>query len=71
MMQAIYEQVLQLVEQLTPEERLRLVAHIQQEQPAHDLALHEWEALLDSITVTLPIGPDFSTDRADWYDDER
>lgn len=70
-MQVTYEQVVQLVEQLSVAERQRLVVHIQQLSTEQDLSLRDWEALLDSITVRLPLGTDFSTDRADWYDDER
>lgn len=70
-MQAIYEQVVQLVEQLSVEERQRLVAHIQDMSEPRVLNPSEWEALVDAITVTLPLGADFSSDRSDWYDDER
>lgn len=71
MMQAIYEQVLQLVEQLTPAERLRLVAHLQREEGHMPLSKAERLALWEAAKITSPIGPEFSLSREDWYDDER
>jgi hypothetical protein len=73
MAQAAYEQVIRLVEQLSPQEQEALVAYLQERAKHRHLTTSERKALFESMTVDLgPVSPDISLRRADWYgDDER
>jgi hypothetical protein len=73
MEQVSYQQVLQLAEQLTPEEQQTLIARMQEIAAARQLSIRERKALFASMTLDLgPVAPGFSDRRADWYgDDER
>jgi lipoprotein NlpI len=68
-----YERVINLAEQLTPQEQEALVAHLQQLAQQRQLTKQERTALFESMIVDLgPVSPDFSFRREDWYgDDER
>lgn len=73
MAQVAYEQVIRLVDQLTPQEQEALVAYLQDRATHRRLTTGERRALFESMTVDLgPVSPDVSLRRADWYgDDER
>lgn len=73
MAQAAYEQVIRLVEQLTPQEQEALAAYLQERAKNRRLTTGERKALFESMIVDLgPVSPDVSLRRVDWYgDDER
>lgn len=73
MAHAAYEEVIRLVEQLSPQEQESLAAYLQEHAKYRRLTTRERKALFDSMTVDLGrVLPDFSLRRAEWYgDDER
>ncbi|MBL8155851.1 MAG: hypothetical protein JNM70_16835 [Anaerolineae bacterium] len=63
------EQIIELADQLSTEDRQILLTRLQSTQPP--LTAEERIARLRSMVIDLPISPEFSFDRKDWYDDER
>lgn len=70
MAQVPYQEVVQLAEQLTLDEKKALIAHLQRQTPPQMMSYSEWRALIDSVTVSIEPGPQFSDRREDWYDDD-
>jgi hypothetical protein len=65
-----YDAVARLAEQLSPEEQLALIEHLQEVAKQRELSFEEWKALFDSLKIETPIVGVFSDRRVDWYDDE-
>lgn len=64
------ETLVELVEQLPPEERQDLL-HRLQEHPGRELPTGAaWDAAFRSLLIDAPVSDDFPTRRADWYDDD-
>lgn len=62
------DQLVELVEQLSVEEKQVLISRMQLTNPP--LTAEERIALLRSIVIDIPISPEFSFDPKDWYDDD-
>lgn len=65
-----FEEVAKLADKLSPEDRQALITHLQERTQHRKLRPEEWNALLNSITISIPPGPKFSDKREDWYDDD-
>ena len=65
-----YETLVTLVEQLPPEERQDLARRLQAAPERLPPADDAWEAAFRVLLIDAPVGDDFSTTRADWYDDD-
>jgi hypothetical protein len=65
-----YEDVVKMVEQLSPDEQQALVVRLQEMKKQNNLSSDEWRTLLNSIKVNIPPGPAFSDRRQDWYGDD-
>jgi hypothetical protein len=73
-----YETLLQLVDQLSPEQRRALAAHLRGENGGgplnHDATAEtdfaRWRANLEAMMIDVPVGPEWSDRREDWYDDD-
>lgn len=63
------EQIIEMVDQVSAEDRHILLTRLQSTPPP--LTAEERIALLRSMVIDIPINPEFSFDRKDWYDDER
>ncbi len=70
MTQAIYDAVLLLVDQLTPEQKQNLIAHLQTVSKQRELSFEEWEALLETLRGDTRLTCSYSDRRVDWYDDD-
>ncbi|MBL8155852.1 MAG: hypothetical protein JNM70_16840 [Anaerolineae bacterium] len=65
-----FETLLDLVDQLSDEQRQRLMRHIQQSED-RAVTQAEWKTLFESTVLDLgPIAGDFSNRREDWYGDD-
>lgn len=64
-----YEQIVEVVDKLTPEKKQALLDHLlaSEQYPLTDEAKR---VLVESITMSIPAGPKFSDRRSDWYDDD-
>lgn len=73
MVQAVYQEIVKLFEQLTPQEQDALVTHLQELAQHRQLTKEERKALFESMSVDLgTVSSDFSFRREDWYgNDER
>ena len=65
-----YEQVVKLVEALTPEERESLITHLQQQGQKRKLTSEEGWQLFNLSMIRVPVIGDFSNRREDWYGDD-
>lgn len=66
-----YETLVELVEQLSPEQQQNLVMRLLDKTKAHPLSKAEWKTLFESMTVDLgEVSPQYTDRRADWYDDD-
>jgi len=65
-----YQTLLELVDQLSEDQKRELINHLQEQAKQRKLSPEEWRALFESAVITTPISPDFSFNRADWYDDD-
>lgn len=63
-----YEQVVELADQLSPEDQARLADHLEMRRTEEELSDEAWEALFDDLKITVPITEQFSLSRDDWYD---
>jgi hypothetical protein len=63
-----YEDVVQLADQLSPQEQRALIDHLQ--ATLRVLPFEEWKALFISSVDHTPVVADFSPCREDWYDDD-
>ncbi len=70
MAQVDYQAVVQLVDQLSAEQKQALIAHLQKSAKERELNFEEWKALFDSLKISSPVGKDFSLNREDWYGDD-
>lgn len=66
----VYDAVVKLAEQLSPEEQQALIEHLQGIAKQRQLNFDEWGVLLDSIKFNVSPGAEFSDRRADWYGDD-
>ena len=66
-----FQDVLQLTQQLEPQEQQALIDYLQKRTRLERLTDQEWEAQFDAVKITLPIAEGFSLDREDWYSDDR
>jgi hypothetical protein len=66
-----YDDVVKLVEQLTPAEQETLIRHLQQHTEEKQRSKDEWKRRFESVVIKLPILEEPSPRREDWYDDER
>ena len=65
-----FDNLLELAEQLKPEEKQSLIEHLQQETKPRRLSKEEFKDLLHSMIIDLPLAQPFSLRREDWYDDD-
>lgn len=65
-----YDEMIRNVEHLTPEVRQGLIVYLQECAKHRELSFDEWVILFDSIKINIPVGPNFSDRREDWYDDD-
>jgi hypothetical protein len=66
-----YEQVVALVEQLSPEQQTDLLTRLLEKSKMRQLTSQERKALLESITIDLgAVLPGYSDRREDWYGDD-
>ncbi|MBX3065942.1 MAG: hypothetical protein KF726_23390 [Anaerolineae bacterium] len=65
-----YEQVVQLADQLSPEDQVRLAEHLEMRRTEEELSDEAWESLFEDLKISVPITDKFSLRREDWYDDE-
>jgi hypothetical protein len=66
-----YQTLVELIEQLPPEEQQDLLLRLQGHAKRRALTGDEWKALFDSIKISTPVGDSFSLRREDWYDDDQ
>lgn len=65
-----FETLLDLVDQLSDEQRHMLMRHIQQSEDTA-VTQDEWKTLFESTLLDLgPVVSDFSNRREDWYGDD-
>ncbi|MDX2078414.1 MAG: hypothetical protein SFZ02_18420 [bacterium] len=69
MMKTIYDVVIHLVEQLSPDEQMQLTDYLLHLLPIDD-DKSAWKKHFDELIDTTPISNDISNRREDWYDDE-
>jgi hypothetical protein len=65
-----YDKVVELADQLTPDERQALIAYLQERSKQHELTSSQWNMLFDAMKISVPLGDTFSLRREDWYDDD-
>lgn len=66
-----YEQLVALVEQLSPEQQSDLLARLLEKSRTRQLTSQERKALLESMTIDLgSVLPGYSDRREDWYGDD-
>ncbi len=65
-----YEEVVELVDQLSPDEQQRLMAHLEQVSLQRELTFEEWRSLLKASQLPGVPGLAYSDRRVDWYADE-
>ncbi len=66
-----YEQLVALVEQLSPEQQTDLLARLLEKSRTRQLTSQERKALLESMTIDLgEVLPGYSDRREDWYSDD-
>ncbi len=66
-----YEQVIELVDQLTDEQQKKIIAHLLTQHAKHrPLTLDEKIQLLDAAKITRPVNQSPSIRREDWYGDD-
>jgi hypothetical protein len=64
-----YETLVELVEQLPPEQQQDLAMRLLDKKKDHALSKAEWKALFESMTLDLgEVLPGYSDRREDWYD---
>ena len=64
-------EVIQLVDQLAPEELAALEEYLHNRATQQKLSIGEKKALLDSLVINVgEVLPGYSDRREDWYDDE-
>lgn len=61
----VYDEVVKLVDQLSPAEQQLLAEYLRQQMQAPQISLQAWKEALDSVKVSIPPGPNFSDRRAD------
>ena len=66
-----FERVVQLADQLNPEEQAALVAHLLKNVRQQKLTAQQKKELLRSITIPTDPIPEAAFHRAGWYDDEQ
>ncbi|MCC7206668.1 MAG: hypothetical protein IT323_05145 [Anaerolineae bacterium] len=64
-----YSEIVARVEQLSRTEQISLANYLNAIIRQGKLTPDEWDALADSVTVSIPPGPAFSDRREDWYGD--
>jgi len=69
MMKTVYDVVIYLVEQLSPEEQKQLTDYLLHLSPM-DEEKAIWKRRFDALVDTTPIAHDISNRREDWYDDD-
>lgn len=66
-----YEDVVSLVDKLTPEEQQAIVRHVLEKPTKKKLSPEEFQALLESMSLDLgPLPANWSDRREDWYGDD-
>ena len=65
-----YETLVELVEQLPPEEQRNLLHRLQERMRQQALSDEEWQAAFRSLMIHAQVSDDFPIRRADWYDDD-
>jgi chemotaxis regulatin CheY-phosphate phosphatase CheZ len=70
MTQALYTQVIELIEQLSPIQQQALIIHLQGLSKQRELNKSEQKSLLRASILNKPIKHDVSNRREDWYDDD-
>jgi hypothetical protein len=68
--QITYDEVVKLVDQLSPTEQQSLIAYLQSLAKRQSLNKEEWKALLKASVLSIPAGEPFSDRREDWYDED-
>ncbi|MBC8100943.1 MAG: hypothetical protein H7Y11_15995 [Armatimonadetes bacterium] len=66
----IYDAVVILAEQLTPDEQRALVEHLQHIASTRQLSYAEWKTVFEAMKITIPLVGEFSDRREDWYGDD-
>ena len=65
-----YEQVIELVEQLTQQEKQAVLQYLQEQMAQRELTTEERRKLFESMILDLPWDENWSLRREDWYNDE-
>ncbi len=66
-----YEQLVALIEPLSPEQQTDLLARLLEKSKTRQLTSQERKALLESMTIDLgEVLPGYSDRREDWYGDD-
>lgn len=65
-----YEQVVELVEQLSAEQQRKLIARLLRQPPQRPLTAAERIQLFDAAKLHQPVNEAPSVRRQDWYDDD-
>lgn len=66
-----YETLVELVEQLPPEQQRNLALRLLDKKKERALSKAEWKAAFESMTVDVgEVLPGYSDRREDWYDDD-
>ncbi len=65
-----FETLVELAEQLSPEDKQALIQRLQETAKQRELTVQEWKTLFESTVIHNPIKEPFSLRREDWYDDE-
>lgn len=66
-----YETLVNLIEQLPPDEQEDLLHRLQERTQRRTVSPEEWAQVFDSLKISAPVGENFSLEREDWYDDDR
>jgi hypothetical protein len=70
MAQITYEDMMQHVEQLSADEKTRLMEYLLAVAKERQLTSEEKWALFRVSVISAPVNGDFSNRRVDWYDDD-
>lgn len=67
----VYEQIVQLVEQLDQQQQVDLTTHLLERLKAREISSTERRLLFNALTVDLgAVSAAYSDRREDWYDDD-
>jgi hypothetical protein len=65
-----YETLVDLIDQLSPEERQELARRLDAAAKHAPVATAEWQAAFRALAIDLPLGGPVPLRRAEWYDDD-